>query len=260
MNKVGGFFCRFTGASIAYQLMDQGLADTLALETLRHGTNVINNLRIRVMGGCPSKSCDPSGSTYGTPLYSSDIQNKKYFFLFKDTQSLPSFIAMTSTSSENGSECQKPSYKQIVCHSIVLRIFPRRHAILSSNNMLSTQLSSGIIYQQEKFIPQAFLASFISPTLLFRFSHIDPVRLEDDPNYSSMAYRTEQVVEPWRLGPIGSLLTGVNLDVISRAEKKPEKVAMGIAQLAIGACLAKKLIKNASKQAIIPIALGCLLA
>jgi len=248
MNNIARFSYFLAASSISYNLIDQGVANTLALETLRHGTNPINNVRIRLAGGSPSKSCDPSGSTFGTPLYSDDFKNKKYFFLFKDTEYSTPYI--------------EAIFKDPIISKVISKVevcfLTKAHTILSCSNML------GIDHKYEpnpfKAQPISILAACISPTLRFRFSHIDPLRLEDDPNYFGRAYRTDQLVEPWRLGLVGSILTGVNSDLPSRAEKKPEKAVTGITQLTMGIYLAKRLMKNAPKGVIIPIALGCLLA
>ncbi|MBS0628462.1 MAG: hypothetical protein JSS09_09670, partial [Verrucomicrobia bacterium] len=37
--------------------------------------------------------------------------------------------------------------------------------------------------------------------------------------------------EPWRIGPLGSCLTGLNLDWFSRVKNNPSKALTGIAQL-----------------------------
>jgi hypothetical protein len=249
VNKIVGFSYYLAASSITYNLVDQGVANTLALETLRHGTNVINNVKIRLTGGLPSKSCDPSGSTFNTPFYSNDLNNKRCFFLFKDSEYSTTY------------DCDNIIGKIIIKQFEIFYLI-NVHTILSSTNMLGIHHKiSSVDYDQYPniFKPQSVLAAYISPTLRFRFSHIDPSRLENDPNYDGKAYRTEQVVESWRLGLVGSILTGVNSDIISRAEKNPLKVATGIAQLTIGICLAKKLMKNAPKTALIPVALGCLL-
>lgn len=249
MNNIARFSYFLAASSISYNLVDQGIANTLALETLRHATNPINNVRIRLTGGSASKSCDPSGSTFGTPMYSYDVSNKKYFFVFKDTE--------YSTTPYLNAIFKEPIICKLIS-KIELVFFTKLHAILSSSNML------GIDHEYEKNplkqAPIPILAACISPTLRFRFSDIDPLRLEDDPNYYGKAYRTEQLVEPWRLGLVGSVLTGLNSDLPSRVEKKPEKFAIGIAQLTMGIYLARTVMKNAPKGAIIPIALGCLLA
>ncbi len=69
----------FFAGNIAYSLFDSGLANILGLETLRHGTNPINYLGIRLNGGDPDHGGKASGSKYG-------LGTKNYFHIFKDNE------------------------------------------------------------------------------------------------------------------------------------------------------------------------------
>lgn len=53
----------YFGFSVVYSWADNGLADLMGLETLRHGTNPYNNLLIRIHGGDPIHGGKATGGT-----------------------------------------------------------------------------------------------------------------------------------------------------------------------------------------------------
>ena len=80
----------------------------------------------------------------------------------------------------------------------------------------------------------------ISSTLHFRFASIDKNRLEDDPVFP-IAYRTQQKVEWWRIGFLGSLVIASTADRswLARIKQNPHKLAWGLTKLtaAAAACV-----------------------
>lgn len=226
-------------------LYNDGLANILGLETLRHGTNPFNYLRIIFSGGDPAHGGKPSGSTGNV---NDDTRN--FFYLFKDSQCIP-------TSSLH--------------ISIYLRVLELLPGGLARALPLKHSFRSGYYFTYNKFYDKlkifpviilsniSGLLSLITPTLRFRFSRIDPERLPNDPEYSGLAYRTTQKVEAWRLGFFGSLITGINRDWFSRAKSNPYKIMTGVAQLTAAValtCLAIPTIVAAPHLAVI----GSLLA
>jgi hypothetical protein len=75
-----------------------------------------------------------------------------------------------------------------------------------------------------------------SPTLQFRFSKIDE-SFENDRHYCGIAYCTSKKVEAWRIGLMGSLITGVNFDWFARVKAHPSKFLTGVAQLTCAVAL-----------------------
>ena len=61
---------------VVYKLVDEGVTNTLALKTLRHGTNLLNYLQIRVFGG------DPKQGGKNWSIYDSDCEG--YFYMLRD--------------------------------------------------------------------------------------------------------------------------------------------------------------------------------
>lgn len=230
MGRISGFFSSAASVAygaIAYNLGDQGLAKTLSLETLTHGTNPLNSLKIRIHGGQPSKGGSLTGSTHNLhPDMSPEFleSTKGFFYLFKDSK-FP--VDSSSFNSHLYGLAVKTKNRETL---------PKFHAFLSSKNQLRAHFP-----RMDERLLNIFgvIGAILSPTLRFRFSSIDPQRLEDDEVYNrDFAYKTKEVVENWRIGPLGSLLTGVNTGWFSRAKDNPSKVLTGLAQLGAATTLA----------------------
>ncbi len=212
---------------VLYKLADSGIANALGLETLRHGTNPLSNLLIRIFGGNPRFGEAPGGSTKDW----CQCKSENYFYLFKDSEFLLS-------------KSLKP-----LDNIALLRILPRFHAALSGYNLTNRFLAGKNLTQLPLIIrvPAVFfnclggaLSVLISPTLRFRFSEIDSSRLENDSDYYQAAYRTGKRVEAWRIGMTGSFLTGLNFDWYARAKSKPLKVLTGVIQLGCAFAIASR--------------------
>lgn len=202
----------YLAGKLIYALVDQGIANTLALETLRHGTNPISYIFIRIMGGLPNlcvTNCN-WGSTFGLAADAS-----RYFFVFKDSEF--------------------PWYKApLLLQPIIKSILPYGHKFLSAYNLVFHRMKMKI-----PFIARiaGIVNCFITPVLKFRFAEIDPKIFINDPDYGGAAYKTNEVIAAWRIGILGSLITGINFQWLDRVCTKPEKFITGIVQLAVGGSL-----------------------
>jgi hypothetical protein len=238
----------FTGGNVCYNLYDTGLANLLGVETLNHGTNGLNYLRIRLFGGDPSQGGKSSGSTDKW----CDDNTKNFFYMFKDTdfQTEGPFNGLTKN--------------LIATPFIGKRVLPRLHCFLSGYNF------NARLMPQSDFVLFRYTRIFFGtmggithlnlvPTLRFRFRQIDPNRLKNDPAYGGLAYRTTEKVEVWRLGMMGTILTGVNLNWFSRVKAHPLKVATGIVQLTCAVALTLLMLQHAQMLAVYAVA-GALLA
>lgn len=234
----------FLAGNIIYNLYDDGLANFLGLETLRHGTNPINYCSIRLNGGDPQKGGKATGSTQ----HWGDFETRNFFFLFKD------------------SECEtQPSRINELSKAVLKRFLPKIHCFTSSYNFTVRLLPSSVI-RPIKFIIGLIGGigmGLMTPILRFRFSKIDQ-SFHDDRDSMGPAYKTAHKIEAWRIGIFGSLITGINLDWISRAKASPLKILTGIVQLT-GAIVLTSLAVNAvmlghlTSLWFIPFTLGVLL-
>lgn len=212
-----------------YKLADNGLANLLGLETLRHGTNLINYLGIRLFGGDPSQGGKKTGSTDG---HNDDKNVQNYFFMFKDSEWQPDV-------GKNDSLFEK-TFITLIGQPTVMA---RWHTFLSGYNLSYRVFKESPKNKIENCVRIIFcgfggIATLIfTPLLRFRFSKIDSSRLSDDSHYHGAAYKTSQKVEAWRLGILGSLITGVNKEWFSRAKSNPVKILTGVAQLATAAAI-----------------------
>ena len=245
----------FVAGNVIYNLFDDGVANALGLETLRHGTNLLNNLRMRITCGNPNHGGKASGSTKS---WNSD-DTEHYFYLFKDSE---------YQNNANASSLFMKIFA-LFCRVKMIgpRFLPRMHATLSGYNFVAQVKNT----HTPKVIKCCLIffscisgacSALFSPTLRFRFSVIDPEQMKNDPCYNDSAYRTTQIVGSWRLGLLGSLLTGINLAWYSRAKAKPIKILTGVVQIicAISLIIISKSALIANPILAIPFAAGALLA
>lgn len=239
-----------------YRLADNGLANLLGLETLRHGTNLINFFGIRFFGGDPSHGGKITGSTEG---HNDDKDVKNYFFMFKDSE--------RKSDTDIDKRCSFYE-KAIITFIGQPEILVRWHTFLSGYNF-SYCVFKGKAQSKAENIGRIIFSGLgglttliFTPILHFRFSKIDPNRLQDDPHYHGAAYETSQKVEAWRIGIIGTLISGVNKEWFSRVKNNPTKVLTGVAQLTVAAIitiLALNII-IAQPYLLVPAGIGMILA
>jgi hypothetical protein len=208
------------------QLIDDGVANILGLQTLRHGTNFVNYIGIRILGGDPSHGGKSSGSS--CPVKHRDLENTRgRFYLFKDSD-----MAVGKYQGLNIIE------RCIDRPFIAKRFLPRLHASLSGYGLGSKSIEEISCHLKPVKIFAGISSLLINvvavPTLRFRYSKIDSHIFEDDMAYGSKAYKTKYKVEAWRIGLFGSIVTGFNSEWCYRAKKNPKKILTGIAQLAFG--------------------------
>lgn len=122
----------------------------------------------------------------------------------------------------------------LLLKSIMKSALPYPHKFLSAFNLVFCSMKI-------KHFAIACIAGivncFITPVLKFRFAQIDPKIFINDIDYHGCAYKTKEVVAAWRIGILGSLVTGINFQWLDRVCKKPEKFINGILQLAAGVAL-----------------------
>lgn len=252
----------FVGNAV-YSLLDAGLANVLCVQTLRHGTNPINNLRIRVTGGDPSHGNKLTGATKDIGFLD---DTRGYFYVFKDSEM---FDKGASIEDVDFFKTNSRLINRIVTTKGILnRCLPRVFTALSGYNIVAPVFSK-LKYQSKAIkclrvfigILGGTASCLIAPTIRFRFSQIDPMRLETDPRLK-IAYRTKQAVEPWRIGLLGTLLTGVNKTWPSRVKAHPRKFLTGVVQLtvAIAITILCVHILIANPLLVIPAIVGALLA
>ncbi len=186
-----------------YQMLDSGLANIFVVETLKHGTDPLSYLQIRLQGPNPEYSISESPST---PF------NQRHFFVIKENAALfhsiiwPRFFSGTSA----WRRCDRS-----------LKPFPK-----SVRNLIS--------------VIGALSSSLLTPTLNFRFCKHELQennRFKNDqgflgiPPEQSPAYATQCKIETWRIGLIGTFLVGLNHGLFERIQKNPHRFIKGAIQL-----------------------------
>jgi len=211
----------------SYKLADQGFANLLGLETLRHGTNLINYLGIKTFGGLPSHGLKDTGSTKGNNL----DDTRGAFYAFKD------------------SEWQRSTNHFCVLHRILdmsfigKRVLPNGHKGLAGYNATLNYLHLPLPDSRtQQRITNLFirvigtLGALITvltvPTIKFRLTPKEiSEKFSNDPSYSGKAYKTAHKIGMWKIGVLGTITQGLNLGVFRRIGQNPCKSLTGIVQL-----------------------------
>ncbi len=197
----------FILGTICSQVADRGLANSLGVETLKHGTSFFSYANIRRLGGVPKYE------SFSSKLLANSLKkNSSYFYVFKENISF---------------------YKGLV--------LPRMHIINSSVRTIQKQIPFDSFLGKSLIALGAAINVIATPTINFRYRKEEITgRFESDLQYrfgkskeSSIAYKTKEKVENWR---IGSILVGVNASWLNRVKENPRQLLKGVIQL-IGAVL-----------------------
>ena len=226
-NRLNKAFWASMGIWATYNLIDRGLANLLALETLTHGTGPLGFIGINRFGADPNFGGCKEGSSAGSDNEKYQNSSKNYFHVFKDTG------------------CDTFCEKNIPCRAFfftyINTIAPRLHAVFSGMANFGSSTSKGSTVNK---ILGGF-SGFCTPTLKFRFipeeviDCVENCRFENDPDYSQAAYRTSKPIGPEHLGFRGSLTQGINSGMFKRMYSHPQKVALGLIFLGTAALVAR---------------------
>jgi hypothetical protein len=252
-----------------YHLFDQGLANILGLETLRHGTNPFSYLGMRVLGGQPRCGGTVAGSTKIAAsdlglLNEGEYENlENHFYVFRDSTYIERDTPFIKKDFRNSKSSILDAVIYIFWTTLIVPaqkiVLPRMHCLLSGYGVVTYMLHLEYNKDDEprtKTIKTFFrvilgtivaLASImIVPTVKFRIGVGDEsfFKLDDDPSYYGRAYRTTQVIGPWRIGLLGTLVSSISLNWYKRAYANPVKILSGVIQL-VGAVAVGALIVQA---------------
>jgi hypothetical protein len=217
----------FLVGNVVSDLFDCGVANILEVQTLRHGTNFFNYISIRLRGGDPNHGGKASGSTNGW----SDDNTKHWFYLFKDKE--------YSLDKEDSLSYENPLEYLCSFREIGPRLLSKMHGFLSGYNLVKWKESCQLpllikVTQQFLSVFSGILHCAVTPILRFRFDRIDPSRMAND----GCAYRTDKLVEAWRIGMIGSFFAGVNAGWFARVKAEPLTLLIGVVQVTCAVALA----------------------
>lgn len=226
----------YLGSHLVARYAEQGLAHTLGVTTMRHGTNPLSWLSIHLIGF----RCSMGGSVVGGDKGAALIEkNKNRIYLAKDAEDYPLI-------NNNGDWVQK-----IVFHpSSSMRLLPRLYAILGTTNLVLAMLRLPavgvcILNKEEQLAPACWQKvavcaiailvlpiGFLVPTIKVR---IDPeeMRLFQVDLAAGEACFTENDIYPDQIGLVGTLRNGLTLQWIDRIRKHPYRLATGVSMLAI---------------------------
>jgi len=240
------------------RLADQGVANLLGLETLRHGTNLINYLGIKTFGGLPSHGFKSTGSTKG---FHPD-NTTGAFYTFKDSE----------WDLEADSKNKHPILSKIILNLgfIFKRVSPIGHSGLAGYNATLNYLHLPSPDSQTHLkITNLFIiiigtlgglvTMLTIPTIKFRLTPNEiKEKFNNDPSYDGMAYKTAHKIDMWKIGVLGTMTQGLNLGVFRRIAQNPCKSLTGVVQLtaAVGLGVLGLSLYPAAASLVVPATIG----
>ncbi len=195
ISKIG--LIQIAQIAFVYNLFDSAIANILALETNRHGTDIYSYAKIHLQG---AKTCKGG---HVKDSYQSHSKNR--VFVFKDNKNLDDSISTT-----------------ICAFGYSLG------AYLSYAPDFLNSARAGVL-QLLPIIPSC-LAALVTPTVKFRHT---PEQLKKDFKIDDEggALFTEKNISPLHLGISGSLIQGLNFSLFNRISNHPTKFILGVVQL-----------------------------
>lgn len=201
-------------ASAIYQLFDQAVANLLALETHRHGTSILSYPRIFFFGGKIAR-----GGTGGQSAHLLQAQGSNPY--------------------------RDRSVGRIWMWEDSLSTFRRRATLSDKFSEFAWQNMQGP-FHYSMFANKALFNDFeigqflalLTPTIKYRFTSDEAGRrLSRDFVGTHGCRYAQQDISPIHLGITGSLIQGVNRDLLNRIRAKPEKLIVGMVELAAAVAL-----------------------
>lgn len=263
-SQAGQLSCKVLGKTVQYyalyNLWDSAISNLLALDNLRHGTNLFSYCSIRLTGLNPARGSQGYGETafYKQKAATLNTQNESKVawakdcvgtcFLVKDTEYKT--IEYTSLGSYCGAPTQYKIEKEENNALLQTKIKNYTWKVLvasdyeakSSNVLISNFLGySQGFWRMICLIP----ITFLTPTLKFHFDyfHIQKLKISyqlggmrddpslDDPTAKDTCYQSNIRITPLHLGITGSLIQGLNLNCLGRIKRAPLKPLLGAIQL-----------------------------
>jgi len=199
----------YTGAYYVARVVDQGLANTVGLETLRHGTNPLSWLSIHLFGAMPSFGGSSIGGDYGMGL---DRQNRGRFYFARDSDNY-------------GSIRLAFKFKELEKRAI-----PKGYSYSSSK-----QLCMRVGLDAEIAMIISGYAAALLPTIKFRFSNekIESFHPDNSSNFVRKACSTTEWQSPLNIGIVGTIWNSLTYKTFVHMWNNPSRVITGIAQLAL---------------------------
>lgn len=232
-----------------YALFDEGLANLLGLEILRHGTSLHNYVSIMTDGANPNFGGSEVGSSMGHSGFDKDHHyvksSKDYFHVFKDSDARvqAETVIEEGPSGKRSRKCGPEGCEGVIncmgplIAQTAVRAMPMYHAALSGYASANSDSSDRSCAAKTMRIAGSVLG-FFTPTLRFKFT---PERVkqvfENDPDYDNLAFRTRLKIGPEHIGITGSLAQGLNCGLFHRIGQNPGKFLLGLIQLILAVAL-----------------------
>lgn len=216
----------FAGSHLIARTADQGLAHTLGLTTLRHGTNPFFWLSIHTVGFMPSMGGSKCG---GDAVIREHYQNRNHVFFATDaddyhgtSKTLSSYLV-----SKLQMRFLPRVFSQSSCAGLLNRVGLLPKVLFDNNNFLN--VNNAIIFL-------ATVGSQVIPTIKVKMDPVKAKKLSRDYSIdNNWAVYTDEWVSPLNIGLAGTLWNGLSYKVIKRTYDKPARFITGVALIAISA-------------------------
>ncbi len=231
--KIKKYFFIGMRAYGAYSLLDEGIANVLGLETLRHGDSLIHYISGNLFGIDPATRSGLTGSCVGSHMLARGVvrdcfrSSKGYFYVFKDSKF-------------DYDDCSPIAFLPSIAYKLGLS---RWHAILSGISTTAAENTNRISFWGRILL--GGLNGAVTPTMKFRYTLDNLQQFENDPDYCEAAYRTREPISVAHMGILGSLWQGMNSGVFYRIADRPYAALVGVALIGLSILVAKKTWKYA---------------
>lgn len=226
MSPILSTFAAFAGSHFIARTADQGLAHTLGLATLRHGTNPLFWLSIHTVGFMPSMGGSKCG---GDAVLRVHPQNNNHVFFAADADDYRGVNNL----------------KTFLISKIQMRFLPRYFCQTSCQGLLNQiGLLPKIKHSDDKMLTVIkFTVLFLLtagsqaiPTIKVRLDSEKAKKLSKDYTIDNdWAVYTDEWVSPLNIGLAGTLWNGLSYKVVKRTYEKPARFIAGVALIAISA-------------------------
>lgn len=215
-----------------YRLWESAASHLLGLHQLRHGTSIVNYIRIQIYGLNP----EAASKSHGEAAYfnviepgRSDGPRERLVYLMKDRSSSPCI-------------CNKKKWRMCDNYALTKRLNALEYASQAGAAMFAFKQMSPQL--RSVLMKIGGILGYLTPILKFHFDPEDLNCFENDPWLPCVALRTNQSVSSNRLGLIGALRAGFNGRLIERIKQDPKKFVIGVFQALAAVAITFKLLQS----------------
>ena len=218
-----------------YRLWESSMSHLLALHQLRHGTSIVNYVRIQFSGLHPDNAYDSSGEAAYLEVTDPERnkgERERLVYVMKDESSTPC-------------QCKKEPF---FCSNFFLskRTAPLEYAYQAGAAMFAVKRVSPSL--RDTLMKVGGVMGWFTPILKFHFDPNELQQFENDPWLSCIAFRSSQSISANHLGILGTFRMGLNRRLAHRIQQNPQKFLFGLVQMVAATVITLELSKGVVSQ------------